>query len=307
MALAVPSFSHAQTSGQPVAPYSYGRAVGVPSNPFYAVLSSVAPSASATGTIAANPVELYTYGHRAGTSSNPLTVYISGGLEDYLKSADAASTYIPLSQKGIASGVASLDSNGNITAPINNTGNSTFGGDISVSNGKAITFHGPSGSTATSPYIYSNASGVLTLIGPFTASSISASSSAYVPDTAITDNTTAALNTETAASRFAQLAIQNVFNSEQHFAYAYFADPDQGVQRDAKFGDKGIAVSGGTKTDTLNVTGAATIGGTITATTLTGTGTAYACISATGVITRSATACVASTASTDTTGDTSGK
>ena len=67
------------------------------------------------------------------------------------------------------------------------------------------------------------------------------------------------LTTTTAQSTYAQLAIQNNFTAEQHFANAYFADPDQGVSRDAKFGDRGIAVVGGTKTDTLTVTTSASV------------------------------------------------
>lgn len=57
-----------------------------------------------------------------------------------------------------------------------------------------------------------------------------------------------------ASQTYAKLAVSNSFLGEQDFAYAYFADPDPNVQRDAKFGDKGIAVSGGIKTDTLNAT-----------------------------------------------------
>ncbi|GBR45989.1 hypothetical protein CSR02_00785 [Acetobacter pomorum] len=59
-----------------------------------------------------------------------------------------------------------------------------------------------------------------------------------------------------------------------------FSDPDTGVRRDAKFGSKGIAVKGGTKTDTLKVTG------------LKGKGNAYACLDASGNLYRSTTACV---------------
>lgn len=40
-----------------------------------------------------------------------------------------------------------------------------------------------------------------------------------------------------------------------------FNDPDEGIPRDAKFGYYGIAVTGGTKTDTLSVTGDATFNG----------------------------------------------
>lgn len=75
-----------------------------------------------------------------------------------------------------------------------------------------------------------------------------------------TTDLSAYLTKADAQAEYPQLAAQNSFTAEQHFAYAYFADPDNNVQRDAKFGDKGIAVSGGTKTDTLNVTGAASTG-----------------------------------------------
>lgn len=58
-----------------------------------------------------------------------------------------------------------------------------------------------------------------------------------------------------------------IFNitGESHFANGGFSDPDSGIGRDAKFGRSGIAVVGGTKTDTLTVTGASNIdGGKIT-------------------------------------------
>lgn len=45
-------------------------------------------------------------------------------------------------------------------------------------------------------------------------------------------------------------------NGESHFSLGAFSDPDVGTARDAKFGNRGIAVSGGIKTDTINVTGA---------------------------------------------------
>lgn len=43
-------------------------------------------------------------------------------------------------------------------------------------------------------------------------------------------------------------------NSESHFSNGTFKDPDLGVTRDAKFGNSGIAVTGGIKTDNINVT-----------------------------------------------------
>lgn len=75
-----------------------------------------------------------------------------------------------------------------------------------------------------------------------------------------TPDLSAYLTTAAALKTYAQLAARNSFTSEQQFANAYFADPDQGVSRDAKFGDRGIAVGGGTKTDTLTVTGDAATG-----------------------------------------------
>jgi hypothetical protein len=44
------------------------------------------------------------------------------------------------------------------------------------------------------------------------------------------------------------------FTAEQKFGASY-SDPDSGVQRDAKFGTNGIAVSGGIKTDSLTTSG----------------------------------------------------
>lgn len=144
----------------------------------------------------------------------PQTCNFSSGTTDlsaYLTKTDAASTYatiaamnamIPLAQKGAASGVATLDANGFSTAPVNTTGNSVFGGDISISNGKAITFHGPDGTTAASPYVYGNSDGSLVVSAPVNAPTITASASAFVPDTSASDSTTAALNTESAAARF---------------------------------------------------------------------------------------------------------
>jgi hypothetical protein len=43
------------------------------------------------------------------------------------------------------------------------------------------------------------------------------------------------------------------FTGEPRFGASY-SDPDSGVQRDAKFGDNGIAVLGGIKTDTISIT-----------------------------------------------------
>lgn len=59
-----------------------------------------------------------------------------------------------------------------------------------------------------------------------------------------TTDLSAYLTKAAAQAEYPQLTAQNSFTAEQHFAYAYFADPDSNVQRDAKFGDKGIAVGG---------------------------------------------------------------
>lgn len=53
-------------------------------------------------------------------------------------------------------------------------------------------------------------------------------------------------------------------NGESHFAAGTFSDPDVGSARDAKFGNKGIAVSGGIKTDTINVTSGLTAASLLT-------------------------------------------
>lgn len=46
---------------------------------------------------------------------------------------------------------------------------------------------------------------------------------------------------------------------ESHFSNGTFTDPDSGVGRDAKFGHGGIAVTGGIKTDSINVTGSSNL------------------------------------------------
>jgi len=81
--------------------------------------------------------------------------------------------------------------------------------------------------------------------------------SAGVPqicDFSSTPDLSSYLTTAAAAATYSQLSGGNSYLGEQRFASVYFADPDNNVSRDAKFGDKGIAVSGGTKTDTLSVT-----------------------------------------------------
>lgn len=52
------------------------------------------------------------------------------------------------------------------------------------------------------------------------------------------------------------LTDSGVMTAETHFGYQNsFSDPDSGAARDAKFGHYGIAVLGGTKTDTLSLVG----------------------------------------------------
>lgn len=113
-----------------------------------------------------------------------------------------ASAAIPLSQKGATSGVASLDASGNVTAPINTTGASEFGGNVAITNGTAVTFHGPSGTTAASSYMYGDSSGNISVSGSMVIPTLTASTAAAVPDTSTTDSSTAALNTESASTRF---------------------------------------------------------------------------------------------------------
>lgn len=50
-----------------------------------------------------------------------------------------------------------------------------------------------------------------------------------------------------------------LLDGESHFGDGGFTDPDSGVARDAKFGKNGIAVTGGTKSDSLHVTGNTTL------------------------------------------------
>lgn len=68
-------------------------------------------------------------------------------------------------------------------------------------------------------------------------------------------------------------------SAESHMSDSGFADPDPGSARTLKIAGHGLAVSGGIKTDTLTASG------------LTGTGNAYACLNASGQLYRSATAC----------------
>ncbi|WP_139313003.1 hypothetical protein [Novacetimonas hansenii] len=88
--------------------------------------------------------------------------------------------------------------------------------------------------------------------------------SSGVPQICSTPDLSSYLTATIAAETYSQLSGGNSFLGEQRFASVYFADPDNNVSRDAKFGDKGIAVSGGTKTDTLSVTTSAYVPDTTT-------------------------------------------
>ena len=138
----------------------------------------------------------------ASTSAFVPDVAITDSTTAAMNTETAAKIYVPLTQKNAASGVAGLDASGNVTAPIKTTGDSEFGGNISLDNGKAFTFHGPSGSTATSAYMYGDGSGNIAVSGGMVIPTLTVSTAATVPDTSTSDSTTAALNTESAAARF---------------------------------------------------------------------------------------------------------
>lgn len=165
---------------------------------------------------------------------------LSGGavpdLSGYVTIADAASTYIPLSQRGVANGIATLDANGDVTAPINTTGTANTGaltvtsttgavqGSISGSTKKwmlsrrsqdtytklnsyngskwaPFTFN-DDGTLDSTVGVFANLGADAAFSGAVSAPTISATTSATVPDTSLTDSTTSALNTESASSRF---------------------------------------------------------------------------------------------------------
>ena len=170
---------------------------------------------------------------------------LSGGsqpdLSDYLTTDSASQTYIPITQKGVASGVATLDSNGNMTSPVfsNNaaqTGALQVNGQI---NAQGIAYFVSSmaqvqgiisGSSkkwtltrraqdnytklnnytgsAWSAFAFYDDGSITTNLG--TVANLNAdanfTASVTVPDTSTTDSTTAALNTESAAARFATSA-----------------------------------------------------------------------------------------------------
>lgn len=157
-----------------------------------------------------------------------------------LSAQTTANAAIPLSQKGAVSGVASLDAKGNVTAPILTTGTSQTGaltvtsatasltGAIATTT-KKWTLGRRSQDAYTTLKNYNGAawtafsfnddgtldSGLgefanLGVAAPFTVSvsapTITATTSASVPDTATTDSSTAALNTKSAAARFVSKA-----------------------------------------------------------------------------------------------------
>ncbi len=62
--------------------------------------------------------------------------------------------------------------------------------------------------------------------------------------------------TNIVASNTDSSRVNNLVSSAQAlFSHGTYTDPDPGITRDAKFGQGGIAVLGGAKTDSLNVTG----------------------------------------------------
>ncbi|WP_035979410.1 hypothetical protein, partial [Kozakia baliensis] len=96
--IATPCF--AQQAANPVEPFSYGHRVGTASNPLYAAISSVVPSASAQSGQAAAPVEMFSYGHRVGTQSNP--IYVNLGATNFLTQSAADARYVqPAADGGI--------------------------------------------------------------------------------------------------------------------------------------------------------------------------------------------------------------
>lgn len=94
--------------------------------------------------------------------------------------------------------------------------------------------------------------------------SVDSSGVPQICDFSSTPDLSSYLTTTAAAATYSQLSGGNSYLGEQRFASVYFADPDNNVSRDAKFGDKGIAVRGGTKTDTLSVTTGAYVPDTTT-------------------------------------------
>lgn len=173
---------------------------------------------------------------------------LSGGdvpdLSGYLTTSDAASTYVPLSQRGVANGIATLDANGNVTAPINTTGTAKTGA-LTVTSTTASIQGSVSGTTRKwtlsrrsqdtytqlnsyngskwAPFTFNDDGtldstvGVFANLGsdaPFTKSvsapTISATSSATAPTPATTDN-----STNVATTAFVNNAFQSVEYSVQ--------------------------------------------------------------------------------------------
>lgn len=165
-------------------------------------------------------------------------------LSAYLTTAAAATTYVPQSQLGVNGGVATLDSSGNVTAPINTTGTAKTGALTVTSTTGSIqgsvsgttrkwTLSRRSQDTYTSLNSYNGSKwspftfnddgtldstvGVFANLGadaPFTgtvsAPTISATSSATAPTPATTDNSTAV-----ATTAFVNNAFQSVEYSSQ--------------------------------------------------------------------------------------------
>lgn len=107
--------------------------------------------------------------------------------------------------------VAILNASGQVTAPINTTGNSEFGGDLALVGGKALTFHGPSGTTAASSYMYGDGSGNIAVSGSMAIPTLTVSTAATVPDVAVNNSSTSALNTESADKRYIAVTDESNF------------------------------------------------------------------------------------------------
>lgn len=165
---------------------------------------------------------------------------LSGGstpdLSGYLTITGASQTYIPLSQRGVANGIATLDADGNVTAPISTTGTANTGaltvtsttgtvqGSVSGTTKKWMlsrrsqdtytqlnSYNGSSwspftfnddGTLDSTVGVFANLGADASFSGLVSAKTLTASTAASVPDTTTSDSTTSALNTESAAARF---------------------------------------------------------------------------------------------------------
>lgn len=107
--------------------------------------------------------------------------------------------------------VAILNASGQVTAPINTTENSEFSGDLALVGGKALTFHGPSGTTAASSYMYGDGSGNIAVSGSMAIPTLTVSTAATVPDVAVNNSSTSALNTESADKRYIAITDESNF------------------------------------------------------------------------------------------------